>query len=96
MVTCPKAIKVCCPKPVKASVSSDGDNYINQDDEVPNDGQDDLCVPSAKYQCVQCAEKYYKSEIFINLEDPSMDWQGSLNLICRQCWNANHKEDKYK
>ena len=98
MVTGPKAVKVCCQKPVKASGSSDGDKYFKQrqEDEVQNDRQDDLRVPSTKYPCVQCAETYYKSEIYINLEDPSMDWQGSLNLICRQCWNDNHKEHKQK
>ena len=87
MVTGPKAVKVCCPKDV-ATGPSDGDGG------PASDGPQDLRVPSPKYQCVQCSENYFKSDIYINLDDPSMDWQGSLNLICRQCWNANNKGDK--
>ena len=45
--------------------------------------------PSNKYTCNQCGNAYYKSEVWIDLEDPSMDWQGSLNLWCRLCWNAD-------
>ena len=67
MVTGPKAVKVCCPKDV-ATGPSDGDGG------PASDGPQDLRVPSSKYQCVQCRENYFKSDTFINLEDPSMDW----------------------
>jgi hypothetical protein len=35
----------------------------------------------------------YKSMIFINLEDPSMDWEADMNLICRECWNENNEDE---
>jgi hypothetical protein len=49
-------------------------------------------LESTKYQCVQCGGNKYQMEVYINLEDPSMDWQGSLNLICRECWNAQQMD----
>jgi hypothetical protein len=38
---------------------------------------------------------HYKSDVWIGLDDPSMDWQGSLNLWCRECWHEQ-EEDKHK
>jgi hypothetical protein len=55
----------------------------------------ELRIPSAKYTCGQCGVDHYKSDVWIGLDDPSMDWQGSLNLWCRECWNE-HEEDKHK
>jgi hypothetical protein len=49
--------------------------------------------PAIEYYCARCLNKFYKSEIFINLPDPSMDWRGSLNLICRDCWNVIQEDD---
>ena len=55
----------------------------------------DLRMPSHKYQCSQCGVNYHKSDVYINRDDPSMDWQGPLNLVCRECWNAT-QENKNK
>jgi hypothetical protein len=98
MVTGPMAVKKCTgPKAVKASGPSDGDVIMHQVKEDPSDDVPvDVRVPSTKYECAQCHENYFKSDIYINLKDPSMDWQGSLNLVCRMCWNENHKGDKYE
>ena len=52
-------------------------------------------MPSAKYTCGQCGVDHYKSDVWIGLDDPSLDWQGSLHLCCRDCWN-DREENKYK
>jgi predicted RNA-binding Zn-ribbon protein involved in translation (DUF1610 family) len=46
-------------------------------------------LQSTKYQCGQCGDNQFERDVYINIKDPSMDWQGSLNLICRECWNAH-------
>ena len=34
---------------------------------------------------------FYKSAIFILGDDPSLDWQGDLHLICNNCYNEGCK-----
>ena len=52
----------------------------------------DLRMPSHKYQCSQCGVNHHKSDVYVNRDDPSMDWQGPLNLVCRECWNATQEK----
>jgi len=40
------------------------------------------------YACNHCKELFNKSEVWIELEDPSMDWQGTIPLSCMNCWTA--------
>ena len=45
----------------------------------------DLRMSSAKYQCVHCGVGFHRNDVYINLDEPSMDGKG-LNLICRECF----------
>jgi DNA-directed RNA polymerase subunit RPC12/RpoP len=62
----------------QASGSSDG----------PHAGREgrDIRTSSAKYQCVRCEVRFYKYDVYINLDQPSIAGKG-LNLMCRDCFN---------
>jgi len=45
-------------------------------------------VKGKTYVCSHCKETFNKSEVWIELKDPSMDWQGTIPLSCMACWNA--------
>ena len=44
----------------------------------------DLCMLSAKYECVNCGHRFHKYDVYLKIAEPSMDGQG-LNLSCRDC-----------
>ena len=45
------------------------------------------------YQCIWCPELFYKSEVWILGEDPSLDWQGDLDFGCRVCFDDHYNPD---
>ena len=45
------------------------------------------------YQCIWCPELFYKSEVWILGDDPSLDWQGDLDFGCRVCYDDHYKPD---
>ena len=51
----------------------------SSDDPPPGDA---IILRVRQYTCGRCGKGLYKSEALINLKDPSMDWQGDLNITC--------------
>ena len=74
----PAALRDALVHSGRASGSSDGLHAGTTDR--------DLRMLSAKYQCVHCGVGNSKGDVYINLDDPSMDEHG-LNLTCLECWN---------
>ena len=65
-----------------ASNSSDGPGVLDEKEKV-----------GPTYTCGFCAQKFYKSVVYIVNEDPSIDWQGGLDFICKDCYNEECKTD---
>ena len=75
--------------PSQGSASSDAPAGNTRADGQPRTG------PS--HRCEACGELFNKSEVLIQLEKPSMDWQEKLGLICFDCWKQqNPKELPYE
>ncbi len=49
-----------------------------------------------QYQCDFCKEMGFKSEMLIDLDDPAMDWQGHLPMVCHECWQVQNRKPEYQ
>jgi hypothetical protein len=92
MMTDPNAVQASRPNAVVTD-PSDGDIDMNTNNPPSNDTQATDFVPLTEYQCSQCDETQRPRNFYINLDDPTMDWRGSIFMICRRCWNENQNDN---
>ena len=60
----------------------------SSDDPTPGNA---IVLRGRQYTCGRCGKGLYKSEALINLKDPSMDWQGDLNITCYHCFTEGKR-----
>ncbi len=68
---------------------------------TPGDGGEvvawqEPALKGRQYECNFCKEIGFKSEMLIDLDDPAMDWQGHLPVVCYTCWQLQRRTPEYQ